>query len=374
MWLQAFRKSIGVRIKEETEIIEGEVVEIEIDKPLSGTVAKTVHCLRPLCCISEAVCVAAHHAALRWELRFMQHVQATSIMSMQCARCNTLPCTVCSVTPGACHTIVMAPLQHQHASRPHYVLGRAQGRLTMKTTEMETIYDLGQKLIEALEQAKVTAGDIIAVDKANGKVTRIGRSFARSQDYDAMGPSTRFVQCPEGELQKRKEVVHVVTLHEIDVINSRSQVRRLRCSVQAGIVLCFTLRVGSTRSVAACVLHGKLLWRSCCAPNYAVMLSATIVCEAASKPALAEVVLVCLHACVLPCCSTMRACLHVDCTQMARKLQVWNVSIASASVITMQMLRSCAKSCTASGAQPFTHAAVVMRGFCAVLQVSDLLM
>jgi len=31
------------------------------------------------------------------------------------------------------------------------------------------------------------------------------------------------VQCPEGELQKRKEVVHVVSLHEIDVINSRAQ-------------------------------------------------------------------------------------------------------------------------------------------------------
>ena len=33
----------------------------------------------------------------------------------------------------------------------------------------------------------------------------------------------RFVQCPEGELQKRKEVVHTVTLHEIDVINNRTQ-------------------------------------------------------------------------------------------------------------------------------------------------------
>ena len=41
-YVQAFRKSIGVRIKEETEIIEGEVVELEIDRPLSGTVAKTV--------------------------------------------------------------------------------------------------------------------------------------------------------------------------------------------------------------------------------------------------------------------------------------------------------------------------------------------
>lgn len=38
-----------------------------------------------------------------------------------------------------------------------------------------------------------------------------------------MGTNARFVQCPEGEIQKRKEVVHTVTLHEIDVINSRNQ-------------------------------------------------------------------------------------------------------------------------------------------------------
>lgn len=33
---QAFRKSIGVRIKEESEIIEGEVVEIQIDRSVTG--------------------------------------------------------------------------------------------------------------------------------------------------------------------------------------------------------------------------------------------------------------------------------------------------------------------------------------------------
>lgn len=39
---QALRKAIGVRIKEETEIIEGEVVEVEVDRPEAGGVAKTV--------------------------------------------------------------------------------------------------------------------------------------------------------------------------------------------------------------------------------------------------------------------------------------------------------------------------------------------
>ncbi|KAL1434880.1 hypothetical protein MTO96_001757 [Rhipicephalus appendiculatus] len=135
--MQAFRKSIGVRIKEETEIIEGEVVEIQIDRPATGSGAKV-------------------------------------------------------------------------------------GKLTLKTTEMETIYDLGQKMIESLTKEKVQAGDIITIDKATGKITKLGRSFTRARDYDAMGPQTKFVQCPEGELQKRKEVVHTVTLHEIDVINSRT--------------------------------------------------------------------------------------------------------------------------------------------------------
>ncbi|XP_064401849.1 ruvB-like 2 [Halichondria panicea] len=135
---QSFRKSIGVRIKEETEIIEGEVVEVTIDRPTTTAGAKV-------------------------------------------------------------------------------------GKLTLKTTEMETVYDLGTKMIDSLTKEKVTAGDIITIDKATGRISRLGRSFTRARDYDAMGPQTKFVQCPEGELQKRKEVVHTVSLHEIDVINSRSQ-------------------------------------------------------------------------------------------------------------------------------------------------------
>ena len=133
----SFNLIIGVRIREEAEIIEGEVVDIEIDRAVAS--------------------------------------------------------------------------------------GAKTGKITLKTTEMETIYDLGAKMIEAISKEKIVAGDIITIDKASGKISKLGRSFARSSDFDNVGPQTRFVQCPEGELQKRKEVVHTVTLHEIDVINSRTQ-------------------------------------------------------------------------------------------------------------------------------------------------------
>jgi RuvB-like protein 2 len=72
---QAIRRSIGVRIKEEADVVEGEVVEIQIDRPTLGSSSS--------------------------------------------------------------------------ASR---------GKMTLKTTDMETVYDLGQKMIEALGKERIQAG------------------------------------------------------------------------------------------------------------------------------------------------------------------------------------------------------------------------
>jgi len=138
---QAFRRSIGVRMKEEVEIIEGEVVEIQVDR------------------------------------------QAGS-------------------GPSA---------------------GKKSGKIILKTTDMEAVYELGSKMVESLSRQNISAGDVISIDKSSGKVTKLGHSFSKSRNYDAMGSASHIVQCPEGEIQKKKEVVHQVTLHEIDVINSRQQ-------------------------------------------------------------------------------------------------------------------------------------------------------
>ncbi|KAK0234004.1 TIP49 C-terminus-domain-containing protein [Armillaria fumosa] len=119
---QAFRRSIGMRIKEETDLVEREVVEIQIDQSLTG------------------------------------------------------------------------------ATKP--------GILALKTTDMETIYDLGSKMIsDVLSKEKVLAGDISTVDKTSGKITS----------------TTKFDQFPEGEMQGWREVGRTVSLHEIDIINSRTQ-------------------------------------------------------------------------------------------------------------------------------------------------------
>lgn len=62
----------------------------------------------------------------------------------------------------------------------------------------------------------------------------------------------RFVQCPEGELQKRKEVVHTVSLHEVDVINSRTH----------GFLALFSGDTGEIKPEVREQINGKVVdWR-----------------------------------------------------------------------------------------------------------------
>ena len=116
-----------MRIREETEIIEGEVVEVQIDRPATGTGAKVRTAAKS--------CLDLFYLLTDLFLKV--------------------------------------------------------GKLTLKTTEMETIYDLGNKMIESVIKEKVQAGDVVTIDKATGKITRLGRSFTRARDYDATGASTR---------------------------------------------------------------------------------------------------------------------------------------------------------------------------------------
>lgn len=90
------------------------------------------------------------------------------------------------------------------------------------------------------------------------------RTAREAFSADCAGPATKFVQCPEGELQKRKEVVHVVTLHEIDVINSRTQVRAgkyLKASLDTSVRITAHFqgpRVAADTSVHITARHRRL--------------------------------------------------------------------------------------------------------------------
>ncbi|CAI9758476.1 unnamed protein product [Fraxinus pennsylvanica] len=97
------------------------------------------------------------------------------------------------------------------------------GKLTLKTTEMEMACDLGATIIETLEKEKVQVRTVLQSIRPQGR-SHSSRGHSRGLWIMmpwAMGPQTKFVQCPEGELQKKKKVVHCITLHEINVFSNR---------------------------------------------------------------------------------------------------------------------------------------------------------
>ena len=58
--------------------------------------------------------------------------------------------SVCVNRPMHWHVSIDLPLPSSQ--------GAKVGKLTLKTTEMETVYDLGSKMIESLTREKVQAG------------------------------------------------------------------------------------------------------------------------------------------------------------------------------------------------------------------------
>lgn len=96
--------------REETEIIEGEVVEIQIDRPATGTVRSLI-----------------------------------------------TPPKIPQGTPKSFGVPLKSFPAFPKYPPPHSQ-GTKVGKLTLKTTEMETIYDLGTKMIESLTKEKVQAG------------------------------------------------------------------------------------------------------------------------------------------------------------------------------------------------------------------------
>ena len=59
----------------------------------------------------------------------------------------------------ACHYKTNNPLGSPFYSKHFsFYQGAKVGKLTLKTTEMETIYDLGNKMIDSLSKEKVQAG------------------------------------------------------------------------------------------------------------------------------------------------------------------------------------------------------------------------
>nr|AGE94889.1 hypothetical protein ECU11_1270 [Encephalitozoon cuniculi] len=94
-------------------------------------------------------------------------------------------------------------------------------RIVLKTVDMESSFEIGEKMRGELDKEKVSAGDVIRIVRERGRVYKIGTSMVKRSDV--VGTDTRFVPCPEGELIRITEETQEISLHDIDVVNSKAE-------------------------------------------------------------------------------------------------------------------------------------------------------
>jgi RuvB-like protein 2 len=64
--------------------------------------------------------------------------------------------------------VLQGEVVHVEVDRPVSGLGPKVGKLTLKTVDMEAIYDVGSKMVESLIKDRVTPGDVVQIDKGTG--------------------------------------------------------------------------------------------------------------------------------------------------------------------------------------------------------------
>ncbi len=93
--------------------------------------------------------------------------------------------------------------------------------VSLKTAKGVKQLKLDPAIYDSLRKAKVTVGDVVYIEAGSGIVKRLGRCESFKSEYDL--EAEEYVPLPKGEVQKKKEIIQDVTLHDLDMANARPQ-------------------------------------------------------------------------------------------------------------------------------------------------------
>lgn len=94
------------------------------------------------------------------------------------------------------------------------------GTITLKTNKESRTLKVDSNIVMQILQRGVNEGDVIWIDEETGRVTRVGRAKGYGE-YDV--GARDIVEVPGGPIYKEKEFVYTLTLHDLDVMQGRSE-------------------------------------------------------------------------------------------------------------------------------------------------------
>ena len=95
-------------------------------------------------------------------------------------------------------------------------LGFGSSELTLETQDDSLKISVGPEITEQLISLNVRVGNVIVIDAETGNVRKVGKVKSKAKRVYDIEPY-REVQIPSGPVKKTKEIVRVLTLHDIDL-------------------------------------------------------------------------------------------------------------------------------------------------------------
>ncbi len=104
----------------------------------------------------------------------------------------------------------------RHPLVPYYAVP-VEAKITLATKDEELTLTVPEEVTHQIVEMGIRKGDVIWIDAETGRVHRVGRTKelegARTYDIEVK----KVVEIPKGPVKKEKEIVNVVTLHDLDV-------------------------------------------------------------------------------------------------------------------------------------------------------------
>ena len=95
--------------------------------------------------------------------------------------------------------------------------------ITLETKDDKRTFRAGASIASYIMGQGITVGDVITIDAETGRVSRVGRSEQAAEKYEIAGLDEKPVPRPDGPVEKEKEFVYVMTLHDLDQLSAQSR-------------------------------------------------------------------------------------------------------------------------------------------------------
>ncbi|MEM3519863.1 MAG: RuvB-like helicase [Candidatus Hadarchaeales archaeon] len=111
--------------------------------------------------------------------------------------------------------------QQPHPYNP-YTKIPVGGTIKLATKDATQTLKMDQGFAISLIRQGVETGDVVQIDADSGRVAKLGRSKEAAEKEKADLATVPVVEVPDGPVLKHKEFVYPVTLHDLDVAQSRA--------------------------------------------------------------------------------------------------------------------------------------------------------